>query len=146
MQRVLYTGRDPSVTLNHNRPMSERPVILVVDDDAPILLLMRNLLKEFGFEPVTVDNGPRAVAEVQQRTPDLILLDRNMPGMSGDEVLRLMRAQPQMAEIPVLIVSGEPIEPQEIREIGATAAVLKPFDVPFLIETIRGYVGTPARD
>jgi CheY-like chemotaxis protein len=126
--------------------MSERPVILVVDDDAPILLLMRNLLREFGFEPITVENGPMAVAEVQRRIPDLVLLDRNMPGMSGDEVIRELRAQPEMAAVPVLIVSGEPLDAGEIEELGATAAVLKPFDVPALVETIRSYVGTVARD
>jgi CheY-like chemotaxis protein len=126
--------------------MSERPVILVVDDDAPILLLMRNLLREFGFEAITVENGPMAVAEVQRRIPDLVLLDRNMPGMSGDEVIRELRAQPEMAAVPVLIVSGEPLDAGEIEELGATAAVLKPFDVPALVETIRSYVGTAARD
>jgi CheY-like chemotaxis protein len=126
--------------------MSERPVILVVDDDAPILLLMRNLLREFGFEAITVENGPMAVAEVQRRIPDLVLLDRNMPGMSGDEVIRELRAQPEMAAVPVLIVSGEPLDAGEIEELGATAAVLKPFDVPALVETIRSYVGTVARD
>jgi CheY-like chemotaxis protein len=126
--------------------MSERPVILVVDDDAPILLLMRNLLREFGFEAITVENGPLAVSEVQRRTPDLVLLDRNMPGINGDEVIRELRAQPAMAAVPVLIVSGEPLGAEEIEELGATAAVLKPFDVPALVETIRSYVGTPARD
>lgn len=120
--------------------MSERPVILVVDDDAPILLLMRNLLREFGFEPVAAGSGLQALEEARKRTPDLILLDRNMPGMNGDEVLREMRAHDGLAEVPILIVSGEPLEPDEIARIGATGAVLKPFDVPSLVQTIRGHV------
>jgi CheY-like chemotaxis protein len=118
----------------------ERPVILVVDDDAPILLLMRNLLREFGFEPVPANSGPKALEEARRRTPDLILLDRNMPGMSGDEVLRELRNDGPLAAVPVLILSGEPMGPDEIRNLGATGAVLKPFDVTALIETIRTHV------
>lgn len=120
--------------------MPERPVILVVDDDAPILLLMRNLLREFGFEPIAAGNGPQAIEEARRRTPDLILLDRNMPGMNGDEVLRELRAHDDLSSVPVLMLTGEPMEPDEIERLGATGAVLKPFDVPALVETIRGHV------
>jgi CheY-like chemotaxis protein len=120
--------------------MAQRPVILVVDDDAPILLLMRNLLREFGFEPVAAASGPQAIEEARKRTPDLILLDRNMPGMTGDEVLRELRATDELAQVPIFILSGEPLAPDEIARIGATGAVLKPFDVPSLVETIRGHV------
>jgi len=120
--------------------MAERPVILVVDDDGPILLLMRNLLREFGFDPVAAGSGPQALEEAQRRTPDLILLDRNMPGMSGDEVLQKLRETHTLAHVPVLILSGEPIDPAELQRLGATGAVLKPFDVTDLVTKIRGYV------
>lgn len=122
--------------------MPDRPLILVVDDDAPILLLMRNLLREFGFEPVAAATGQEAIEEVRRRKPDLILLDRNMPGMSGDEVLSELRSQGGLAEVPILIVSGEPLERDEIERIGATGAVLKPFDVPKLVATIRAHVNS----
>ena len=121
---------------------SSRPLILVVDDDAPILLLMRNLLREFGFEAVAAGSGEQAIAEAQKRTPDLILLDRNMPGMTGDEVLRELRSRETLSAVPILILSGEPIEPDEIERLGATGAVLKPFDVPSLVQTIRGHVSS----
>lgn len=121
--------------------MAERPIILVVDDDAPILLLMRNLLREFGFEPVTAASGEEALDEVRRRAPHLILLDRNMPGMSGDEVLRAVRSDDALASVPVLMLTGEPMEPDEIRRVGATGAVIKPFDVSALVETIRAHVG-----
>lgn len=120
--------------------MAERPVILVVDDDAPILLLMRNLLREFGFDPVTAASGAQAIDEARRRTPDLVLLDRNMPGMSGEEVLRTLRADGALSTVPVLMLTGEPMEPDEIRRVGATGAVLKPFDVSLLVEMIRAHV------
>jgi CheY-like chemotaxis protein len=119
--------------------MNDRPLILVVDDDAPILLLMRNLLREFGFEAITASNGPEAIEKAREKTPRLVLLDRNMPGMTGDEVLEKMRAEDGLSGLPVLILSGEPMDPSEIKRIGATGAVLKPFDVPALIETIRAH-------
>lgn len=125
--------------------MTIRPRILVVDDDGPILLLMRNLLREFGFEPVSAQSGAAALEEAQRLAPDLILLDRNMPGMTGDEVLQQMRSTDGLAAIPVLIVSGEPIDPDEIVRIGATGAVLKPFDVPSLVQTIRSHTTLSAQ-
>ena len=120
--------------------MAERPVILVVDDDAPILLLMRNLLREFGFAPVTAASGEQALEEVRKQTPDLVLLDRNMPGMSGDDVLAAMRSDGALSSVPVLMLTGEPMDPDEIRRVGATAAVLKPFDVSALVQMIRAHV------
>lgn len=120
--------------------MAERPVILVVDDDAPILLLMRNLLREFGFDPVTANSGEQALLEVRKRTPDLVLLDRNMPGMTGDDVLAIMRSDGALASVPVLMLTGEPMDPAELRRLGATGAVLKPFDVNALVEIIRKHV------
>ena len=119
---------------------SPRPLILVVDDDQPILLLMRNLLREFGFEPVAAASGEQALEEARKRTPDLILLDRNMPGMTGDDVVRALRSESELSSVPILIVSGEPLGPDEVKRLGATGHVLKPFDVPALVETIRGHV------
>jgi len=124
--------------------MAPKPVILVVDDDAPIILLMRSLLREYGFEPLTAMTGREAIDSVRARRPDLILLDRNMPGMSGDEVIRALRGEPELAGVPILILSGEPIGPDELARLGANAAVLKPFDVAALVDQIRGALGVRA--
>jgi two-component system, OmpR family, phosphate regulon response regulator PhoB len=118
-----------------------RPLILVVDDDGPILLLMRSLLRQYDFDVMQAGSGPQALEEARRQAPDLILLDRHMPGMSGDEVLRELRAQPALASVPVLILSGEPMDPDEIRSLGATGAVLKPFDIGALIGVIRAHLG-----
>ena len=122
--------------------MPPRPLILVVDDDVPILILMKNLLREFGFDSITAGSGQEAIEQARAHNPSLILLDRNMPGMSGDEVLEQLRSNGTM-KTPVLLLSGEPIPPDEVQRLGATAAVLKPFDVSELVKTIRAYT-TPA--
>ncbi|HUJ14588.1 MAG TPA: response regulator [Thermoanaerobaculia bacterium] len=121
--------------------MSEKPVILVVDDDGPILALMRNLLKEFGFHAVTADNGSKAIEAARTQAPSLVLLDRNMPGIANDEVIRTLRSEPGCAELPVLILSGERVPHAELARLGANAAVQKPFDVASLIAQIRSFVG-----
>ncbi len=120
--------------------MASKPLILVVDDDAPIVLLMRSLLREYGFEPLTAMTGREAIENVRARRPDLVLLDRNMPGMSGDEVIRALRGEPGLSTVPILILSGEPVEPDELARLGANGAVLKPFDVTELIDQIRSQV------
>ena len=120
--------------------MTPKPVILVVDDDAPILLLMRNLLREFGFDAVTASNGLHAVEQARAKRPDLILLDLNMPGMSGDETLAALRQLDGLASPPILILSGEPLEDDEVARLGAAGSVLKPFDVPALVATIRAHL------
>ena len=124
--------------------MKQRPVILVVDDDAPILTLMRNLLREFGFDPVTAGSGAEAIQALQERKPALILLDRNMPGMSGDETLTALREIAGGAKVPIVMLSGEPLGPDEIARLGVAGAVQKPFDVPELVATIRSHVAPPA--
>jgi CheY-like chemotaxis protein len=117
--------------------MSKKPLILVVDDDVPILVLMQNLLREFGFDAATAASGQQALEEVRKQAPNLILLDKNMPGMSGRDVIEALRAEGRADGIPVLILSGEPVEPDELHRLGVTGAILKPFDLPKLIETIR---------
>jgi CheY-like chemotaxis protein len=122
--------------------MSEKPVILVVDDDMPILILMQSLLREFGFEPVTAASGPDAIDIVRKQRPALVLLDKHMPGMSGDEVIRALRGDDGVAQIPILILSGEPVSKSDLAELGADGAVLKPFDVVALVEQIREQLGS----
>jgi CheY-like chemotaxis protein len=119
--------------------MPSKPIILVVDDDLPILVLMRNLLREFGFEPVTAENGREALIEVRKRKPSVVLIDKNMPGMPGEEVIRALRAEPGFDELPILILSGEQISKSDLKALGADGAVLKPFDIRELIAKLRSF-------
>jgi CheY-like chemotaxis protein len=116
-----------------------KPVILVVDDDVPIQVLMQNLLREFGFQPVTAGSGDKALEVIREGLrPDLVLVDMNMPGMSGADAIRALRAE--LADVPIVILSGERVAPNELQALGAAGAVQKPFDVAELVTQIRGYV------
>ena len=123
---------------------NSKPVILVVDDDVPIQVLMMSLLKEFGFHPVTAGSGAEALGAIRGGLrPDLVLLDLNMPGMSGADTMRALRAE--LPQSPIVILSGERLSPAELQQLGATAGVQKPFDVAELVTQIRGYVGADQR-
>ena len=124
--------------------MSEKPVILVVDDDMPILILMQSLLREFGFDPVTAASGSDAIEIARRQRPALVLLDKHMPGMSGVDVIRALRADDGLARLPILILSGEPISKSDLAELRADGAVLKPFDVMALVTQIREVLGAEA--
>ena len=124
--------------------MGEKPLILVVDDDGPILALMQNLLDQFGFQAVTAATGSQAIEAARKRRPALVLLDKNMPGMKGDEVIRTLRGELGLDKLPILILSGERLSRAELAELGADGAVQKPFDVTLLMEQIRNYVSRGA--
>jgi len=119
--------------------MTPKPTILVVDDDLPILALMRSLLREFGFEAVTAENGREAIDAVLRSRPSVALVDKNMPGMSGPEVIRALRNEPGFDGLPILILSGEPVTSTELKALGADGAVLKPFDIQALIAQLRSF-------
>jgi two-component system OmpR family response regulator len=121
--------------------MPRKPVILVVDDDAPIILLMRSLLREFGYEARTALSGTEAVEAARAETPDLVLLDKNMPGMSGGDVIRALRTDVGLTNVPILLLTGDPVAPDEIDELGANGTVQKPFDLQDLIAQISKHVG-----
>jgi CheY-like chemotaxis protein len=120
--------------------MPQKPLILVVDDDEPILTLMRSLLREFGFETLTAKSGQAALEIAQRDAPSLALVDRHMPGMNGDDLVRALRALPSDGRLPILILSGDPVSSAQLAALDADGAVLKPFDVSALIAQIRGHL------
>lgn len=125
--------------------MNAKPVILVVDDDVPIQILMQSLLREFGFEPVTAGSGENALDVIRGGVhPDLVLLDLNMPGMSGPDAMQALHAQLDK-QVPIVILSGERLGPDELQRLGAAAGVQKPFDVMDLVTQIRNFVGAGQR-
>ena len=110
--------------------MTSKPTILVVDDDLPILALMRSLLREFGFEAVTAESGREALIEARKRKPSVVLIDKNMPGMTGDEVIRALRAEAGFDGLQILIPSGGPVAKSGLKALGPADAVLRTCDLP----------------
>jgi two-component system response regulator MtrA len=105
------------------------PLVLIADDDADILSLVRAVLERAGNEVISVGDGAQALASVTERKPDLAVLDISMPEVDGLEVLRRLRADRATSELPVVLLSARAQE-ADVRlgfELGASAYVKKPF-------------------
>jgi CheY-like chemotaxis protein len=96
--------------------------VLIVDDDAGTGRLLALLVRQLGHNAAFVDNGNKALAYLSSHQPDLVILDLMMPGIDGLEVLKRVRANPQTADMPVIIFSAlaDPLFSQKARNCGAT--------------------------
>jgi two-component system chemotaxis response regulator CheY len=104
--------------------------VLVVDDFATMRRVVRNLLTELGYKSLReAEDGAQAIAMLEQHEIDLLVLDWNMPGTPGIEVLRWVRGNEAKRDLPVLMVTAEATREQilEAAELGVNAYILKPF-------------------
>ncbi|MDX6414750.1 MAG: hypothetical protein QOH23_2160 [Gaiellaceae bacterium] len=109
--------------------MTAVPLVLIADDDADILSLVRAVLERAGNEVISVGDGAQALASVMERKPDLAVLDISMPELDGLEVLRRLRADSATSGLPVVLLSARAQE-ADVKlgfELGASAYVKKPF-------------------
>ena len=120
--------------------MTARPLILVADDNADILGLVKAVLERSGYDVVTVSDGAQALASVDQRKPDLAVLDITMPEIDGLEVLRRIRADTRTSGLPVVLLSAQAQEADVVRGFatGASAYLKKPFSPRELTERVAG--------
>jgi CheY-like chemotaxis protein len=113
--------------------------VLVVDDDRVIQQLLEVNLELEGYEVVaTAADGREALEKIAALKPDLVILDIMMPKMDGLEVCRRLRADPELAKIPVILLSAraQDMDIREGLEIGASAYLTKPFDPVELLEVV----------
>ncbi|GEJ56250.1 response regulator [Anaeromyxobacter diazotrophicus] len=115
--------------------------VLVVDDDGALRELLTDYLELQGIEVVAADSGEAALRELQgPRPPDLVVLDIRMPGISGNEVLRRMKADPRLEHIPVAAMTG--MRPGEFQLVAPPDEFLaKPFDVESLSAALTRMCG-----
>ena len=113
--------------------------ILVVDDQAPNVRLLEQVLLLAGYEPITAASGKEGLARLAADKPDLVLLDVMMPGMSGYEVCAAVRADPATALLPVVMVTALDPETERVKgiEAGADDFLSKPINQPELLARVR---------
>lgn len=115
------------------------PKVLVVDDDPQVLKLLKLNFELEGYDVVSATNGEEALELVGRDTPDAVVCDVMMPGIDGLEVVRRLRAQPDTAALPLVVVSAK-AQRADIRaglKLGADEYVTKPFDPAELIAVVQ---------
>ncbi len=118
--------------------MANRRSILVVEDEADLADLVCYHLERDGYDVRRAEDGERALAEAQRQTPDLIVLDRMLPKLSGDEVIRRLRRDDRTAAAPVIMLTAKAEEADALVgfALGADDYVSKPFSVKILLAKI----------
>jgi len=114
--------------------------ILVVDDFSTMRRIIKNLLRDLGFNNThEADDGNTALPMLQSGHYDFLVTDWNMPGMQGIDLLRAVRADPNMATLPVLLVTAESKKDQIVMaaEAGVNGYIVKPFTAATLEEKIK---------
>jgi two-component system alkaline phosphatase synthesis response regulator PhoP len=104
--------------------------ILVVDDDKEIVRLVRAYLEQAGFEVLSAYNGESALHAIRSERPDLVVLDLMLPGRDGWDITRIVRGDPTVSEIPIIILTARVEDTDRIvgLELGADDYVTKPFN------------------
>lgn len=114
--------------------------ILIVDDFSTMRRIVKNLLKDLGFtNTVEADDGKTALPLLEKGNIDFLITDWNMPGMTGIDLLKAVRANPALANLPVLMVTAEAKREQIIMaaQAGVNGYVIKPFTAATLKEKIE---------
>ena len=116
-----------------------KPLVLIVEDEAAIVTLVRYNLEREGFQVIEAGDGEEAMLLVEEHRPDVILLDWMLPVMSGIEVCRRLRRMPETRAVPIVMLTARGEEADKVRglEGGADDYVTKPFSPVELIARIR---------
>jgi two-component system phosphate regulon response regulator PhoB len=123
------------------------PKILVADDEPDVLALVATNLRAAGFDVLQVQDGPSALAAVREQAPSLLILDLMLPGMSGLEICRALKADPATATLPILMLTAKAEEVDRIvgLELGAEDYVTKPFSPRELVLRVKNVLKRNAK-
>lgn len=117
---------------------------MVIDDEPDILDLATVRLKKLGYEIIEAIDAEEALVILQNKIPDLILLDLLLPKMQGDELCKKLKSDNKFKYIPVILFTASAIRPnlpEKIKEMGADDCIMKPFEAGKLLEKVRKFIG-----
>jgi two-component system phosphate regulon response regulator PhoB len=115
------------------------PKVMIVEDEKPLALMLRYNLEAEGYAVDAIERGDEAEIRLREVVPDLLLLDWMLPGLSGIELCRRLRARPATQALPIIMLTARGEESERVRglAIGADDYVVKPFSVPELMARVR---------
>lgn len=117
--------------------------ILVVEDSADMRQLMHDLLENLGHTVIEAIDGLEGVKNALTTSPDLIIMDLMMPNAAGDRTLMFMRGTPELAKIPVLVVSAHADVASIAKQVGADSWMAKPVSIDELSKRINSMLAAP---
>ncbi|MEP7209140.1 MAG: response regulator [Casimicrobiaceae bacterium] len=122
-------------------------VILIVEDNEKNMKLVRDVLQVKGYATLEAGTGEDGVRLAREHRPDLILMDIQLPGISGIEALQVLRSEPHTADIPVIAVTASVMQQDRtlITEAGFDAYVGKPIDLKTFLEAVRDQLAAARR-
>lgn len=115
--------------------------ILIVDDEFGILEVLRDFLQDEGYRTAIALNGRQALERMAAERPALVFLDFMLPVLNGAGVLEAMKADPNLRDVPVVLMSASPSSAW--RHLPATAFLPKPFGLDEFLRHVHSVVGTP---
>jgi DNA-binding response OmpR family regulator len=121
-----------------------KPSVLVVDDEPNIVLSLKFLMQEAGFEVRVAGDGQEALRAIRERLPDLILLDLMLPKRDGFDLCRIIRANPKWAGTRIVILTARSREAEREKglALGADDYIIKPFSTRELVECVKYHLET----
>jgi CheY-like chemotaxis protein len=121
--------------------------VLLVDDEDQLRRVMRDLLERDGYQVTEARDGVEALDQIDRHAPDIIVLDLNLPGLDGYGVLSHLRSRPATTGIPVVVLTAQGDEDNEVRvfEMGADDFLSKPFRARALSVRLRAVLGRKSR-
>jgi two-component system, OmpR family, phosphate regulon response regulator PhoB len=119
-----------------------KPLVLIVEDEAPLVTLLRYNLEKEGFQVCEAGDGEEALVQIAERKPDIVLLDWMLPLVSGIEVCRQIRRSPQTRALPVIMLTARGEEVDRVRGLnsGADDYIAKPFSLRELTARLRAVI------
>jgi len=119
-----------------------KPTILIVEDEAPLVTMLRYNLEKEGFQVCEAGDGEEALIQIAEHKPDIVLLDWMLPLVSGIEVCRRLRRSPETRALPVIMLTARSEENDRVRGLdsGADDYVVKPFSPSELVARLRAVI------
>jgi len=119
-----------------------KPMVLIVEDEAPLVTLLRYNLEKEGFAVCSAGDGEEALLQIAENKPDAVLLDWMLPLVSGLEVCRQIRRSPSSRALPIILLTARGEEADRVRGLdsGADDYVVKPFSPSELVARLRAVI------
>jgi CheY-like chemotaxis protein len=122
--------------------------ILLVDDSPHAQRIGERILKEEGFEVVTVSNADAALIRIEDVAPDVVIADAVMPGRTGYEICQYLKMNPRHRHVRVILTAGvlEAMDEALVEKVGADASIKKPFEASALVNVVRPLAEAATRE